>query len=94
MNSPKTKKKERAASYAEATTRLDEILALLESTDRVDVDHLAARVEEAAELIRYCRDRLRETETTVTHIVDELAAAAPTPAEAESAAEEEEELPF
>ena len=45
---------------AEARARLDELLAEVES-DAGDVDQLAAKVREAAELIRFCRDRRRCT---------------------------------
>ncbi len=86
-----------AKNYTEATKRIDEILAGLEQTDRVDVDHLAERVAEASELIRYCRSRLRETEIAVTRIVDELAAEAPPESDGSaqrSAGSDEEEIPF
>ena len=66
-----------AQSYAAASRRIEEILAQLEQSERVDVDHLAERVAEASSLIRHCRDRLRETEITIGRIVDELAADAP-----------------
>ena len=84
-------------NYAEATKRIDEILAGLEQSDRIDVDHLAERVAEASELIRYCRGRLRETEITITRIVDELAAEAPPQPEGDTKqdkGEQEEEIPF
>jgi exodeoxyribonuclease VII small subunit len=61
------------SSYAEATARIDEILAQLERNDRVDVDHLAARVAEASSLISFCRAKLRATEVEVTRVVTELA---------------------
>ena len=68
-----SEKPELASSYAEASARIDEILAQLERNDRVDVDHLAERVAEASALIRFCRAKLRATEVEVTRIVTELA---------------------
>lgn len=47
-----------AASYGEAVTELDEILADLERDD-LDVDVLAERVRRAAVLLSWCRQRIR-----------------------------------
>src|SRR5262245_3239301 len=66
-----SKKKE--LTFAEARARLDEILAEVEHEDG-DVDQLAARVREAAELIRFCRDRLSSARAQVTEVVAELSA--------------------
>ena len=46
-----------AAGYAEALAELDTILGELDRAD-VDVDLLAARVQRAAQLIAFCRDRI------------------------------------
>lgn len=58
-----------AASYADATAELDRILADLERDD-LDIDLLADRVRRAAELLTWCRGRIRaagdEVETVVT----------------------------
>ncbi len=57
-----------AASYAAATAELDGILADLERDD-LDIDVLAERVRRAAELLTWCRSRIRaagdEVETVV-----------------------------
>ncbi len=60
-------------SFAAARARLDEILDELES-DAGDVDQLAARVREASELIRFCRERLAGARQEVTEVVAALAA--------------------
>lgn len=90
-----------AESYAEAVDRVEQILANLESMDRIDVDNLAAQVREASELIRYCRTRLRDTEMEVQRVVDELdqdSTEEEEPVEEEAVpaadAEESPELPF
>jgi exodeoxyribonuclease VII small subunit len=65
--------KKKDLTFAEARERLDEILAEVEHEDG-DVDQLAARVREAAELIRFCRDRLSAARAQVTQVVAELSA--------------------
>jgi len=65
--------KKKDLTFAEARARLDEILAEVEHEDG-DVDQLAARVREAAELIRFCRDRLSAARAQVTQVVAELSA--------------------
>jgi exodeoxyribonuclease VII small subunit len=65
--------KKKTKSFAEARERLDEILEELER-DSSDVDVLAARVREASELIRFCRERLATARQEVTEVVASLAA--------------------
>lgn len=81
-----TKKKAAEQSFAGARARLDEILDELES-DAGDVDALAARVKEASELIRFCRERLAGARQEVTEVVAALAA----DAEEDDGDEDEEE---
>lgn len=69
MSARKTKDER---SFGEARARLDEILDELEG-DAGDVDRLAARVKEASELIRFCRERLSAARHEVTEVVAELA---------------------
>ena len=57
-----------ADGYAAALAELQTILNALEAPD-VDVDALAAHVDRAAELLRFCRERLVAAETQVTEIV-------------------------
>ncbi|RKY19123.1 MAG: exodeoxyribonuclease VII small subunit [Planctomycetota bacterium] len=67
-----TKRKTTEPSFAEARERLDAILEELER-DSADVDMLAARIKEASELIRFCRERLSATRQDVQKVVAELA---------------------
>ena len=60
-------------SFAEARARLETLLSEVES-DAGDVDGLAAKVREAAELIRLCRDRLAAARHEVTQVVADLSA--------------------
>jgi len=46
-------------SYSEAYKELNQILSKLES-DEVDIDNLTADIIRAADLVKYCQDRLRE----------------------------------
>ena len=57
-----------ADGYAAAMAELQKILEALEAPD-VDVDALASHVDRAAELLRFCRERLVAAETQVTEIV-------------------------
>lgn len=57
-----------ADGYTAALAELQKILDALEAPD-VDVDALAAHVDRAAELLRFCRERLVSAETQVTEIV-------------------------
>lgn len=57
--------------YAEAMAELEAILAGLERDD-LDVDQLGARVARAADLIRWCRSRVRDARMEVEQIVVDL----------------------
>ena len=59
------------AGYAEALAELDEILAALERSD-VDVDVLAAKVQRAAVLIAFCRERIGSARMQIEQVVAEL----------------------
>jgi len=62
--------------YADAVAELEEILEQLDGDD-IDVDHLAAQVRRAAQLIALCRSRLSSARMEVTRIVADLDAAVP-----------------
>jgi exodeoxyribonuclease VII small subunit len=63
-------------TYTEAMAELDRILREIED-EALDVDVLAARVKRAAELVRFCRARIRnatrEVEQVVAALDDEVA---------------------
>ena len=61
----------KAKNYTEAIARLDEILEQIDQ-NQVPLDELAARVEEASELLRYCKDVLTKTEAKVGGVLAEL----------------------
>lgn len=57
--------------FAAAMAELEGIVAELES-DTLDVDLLADRVERAAELVGWCRDRIDGTRFRVEEILERL----------------------
>jgi exodeoxyribonuclease VII small subunit len=77
-----TKKKD--PTFAEARARLLEILEEVEH-DGGDVDLLVTRVKEAAELYRFCNDRLATARAQVSQVVADLEAAELAGAEAATA---------
>jgi len=65
------KKSEKTPGYAEAYDELQKILADLEGGE-IDVDELSAKVKRAAELIDFCRKRLKDTEVEVKRVVEQI----------------------
>lgn len=57
-----------ATGFADAMAELETILRRLEG-DRVDVDHLAADVRRAGDLIKVCRERIARTKLEIDEIV-------------------------
>jgi len=57
--------------YSEAVTELNIILDGLES-EQVDVDEVSAKVKRAIELIKFCREKIENTELEVRKIVKEF----------------------
>jgi exodeoxyribonuclease VII small subunit len=58
-------------SYSEAVATIDEILQQIE-TGELDVDELAEKVKQAAELLKICRSKLFSTEKEVEKILKEM----------------------
>jgi exodeoxyribonuclease VII small subunit len=58
-------------SYKEAFKELETILAKIESDD-LNVDDLTANVKRAAELIKFCKSKLFETESEIEKIIEEI----------------------
>lgn len=59
------------AGFAAALDELTELVAALESDD-LDVDHLTARVERAAELVQWCRERIDGARFSVEEVLVRL----------------------
>jgi exodeoxyribonuclease VII small subunit len=58
-------------SYEQAAAELEQILADLER-GQIGIDVLAEKVERAGVLLRFCRDKLRDTEVKVNKIIEDL----------------------
>ncbi|MGC2063470.1 MAG: exodeoxyribonuclease VII small subunit [Thermodesulfovibrionales bacterium] len=58
-------------TYTKAITELETIVGDIESGE-VDVDVLAEKVKRSAELIRFCSDRLKGTQDTVSRILVDI----------------------
>ena len=58
-------------TYNQAVNELESILAELESS-AVDVDELSARLGRAAELVRFCKERLNVVRTDVAEVLETL----------------------
>lgn len=58
-------------SYKEAFTELETILAKIES-DELNVDDLTSSVKRAAELIKFCKSKLFETESEIEKIIADI----------------------
>lgn len=61
--------KSTAQTYESAYAELQQIVQDLQG-EMVDIDDLALKIERAQELIRFCRERLRQVEAEVGKIVE------------------------
>ena len=57
-------------SYSASLKKLEELLHQLESGE-LDIDQLSSKVKEAAELIRFCKEKLRTTENELQQFLDD-----------------------
>ena len=64
-------KKKQTFSYDAAMQEIQNIVAELQN-DSVGVDALAEKVQRASELIKLCREKLRQTEKDVTDALGDL----------------------
>jgi exodeoxyribonuclease VII small subunit len=58
-------------TYTQAVTELEEIVKEIENED-VEVDHLLERVKRASVLIKFCKDKLKNTEGEVKKVLASL----------------------
>jgi len=64
-----TKKEE--LSYETAYGELQEIMSALQN-EEISVDSLSTKVKRASELLKYCHDKLRDTEKEVGAVIKDL----------------------
>lgn len=60
-------------TYSSAITELEEIVNDIESGE-VDVDVLTTKVKRASELIKFCKDNLRDTQKEVNKVLEGMEA--------------------
>ncbi|HMK60416.1 MAG TPA: exodeoxyribonuclease VII small subunit [Dissulfurispiraceae bacterium] len=58
-------------TYAQALAELEEIIGRIES-EEIDVDALAEQVKRATKLIRFCREKLKNTDEDVKRALAEM----------------------
>jgi len=83
----KTTKPDKETRYGEAAARLEAILGRIEE-GQVDIDELSSLVEEAAELVTLCRDKIHAAEVKVRTITEQLERETPGEAASEESGEE------
>ncbi len=69
--------KNRQMTYSLALTELEQIISEIES-EEINVDVLAEKVKRAAFLVKFCKDRLRNTGEEVKKTLSEIEAPAET----------------
>lgn len=55
---------ENELTYSEALAEIEQIVSQLEG-DKLDIDQLSVSVKRVAELIKFCKDKLKETSEEV-----------------------------
>lgn len=58
-------------TYGDAMKQLQEVMSRIENDD-LDVDVLLEEVKRAAELIRFCKEKLQKTNTEIQKILDDI----------------------
>jgi exodeoxyribonuclease VII small subunit len=58
-------------TYNQAIAEIEEILGQMES-EELDVDELSAKVKRVSELVRFCRNKLKNTEEEVEKVLKEM----------------------
>ncbi|HDP55471.1 MAG TPA: exodeoxyribonuclease VII small subunit [Bacteroidetes bacterium] len=61
----------KSITYAEAIAEIEEIVEKIEGNE-LDIDNLAQNVKRVAELIKFCKTKLRATEEEVEHILKDF----------------------
>ena len=62
---------ENKITYTQAVTELEAIVKDIENED-VEVDHLLEKVKRASVLIKYCKEKLRDTEGEVKKVLTSI----------------------
>lgn len=62
---------EEKLTYKEALAEIEQIVSNLEG-DKLDIDQLSVAVKRVTELIKFCKEKLRETSEDVEKTLQEL----------------------
>ena len=57
-------------TYAEAMSRLEEIMGKIQS-GKIDIDELAGLLKEAQELVKFCREKLYKVDEEIKALTEE-----------------------
>lgn len=63
--------RKQAQTYKDALQEIESIISEIED-ETVDVDVLAEKVKRAADLIKYCKEKLVKTEKEVARVLEEF----------------------
>jgi exodeoxyribonuclease VII small subunit len=58
-------------TYKDAIEEIEEIVSLMEN-EELDVDDLTVKVKRAAQLLKFCKEKLYETENEVAKIMKDM----------------------
>ncbi len=58
-------------TYNQAVSEIEDILQRMEN-EELDVDELSAKVKRVSELVRFCREKLKNTEDEVEKVLKEM----------------------
>jgi len=58
-------------TYNQAVSEIEDILQRMEN-EELDVDELSTKVKRVSELVRFCRDKLKNTEDEVEKVLKEM----------------------
>ncbi len=58
-------------NYKDAISEIEEILEKLEG-EELDVDELAAQVKRVSQLLKFCKEKLTNTEKEIQGIIEEM----------------------
>lgn len=63
--------KKKELNYSEAVIEIEEILQSIEN-DELDIDVLSEKIKQVSELVKYCKKKLKQTESDIQQIIEEI----------------------
>lgn len=71
LNRTEKNMENKTQTYKEAVTEIEDILEKLEN-DELDIDELAIKVKRVAVLLKYCKEKLTNTDKEIQSIIEDL----------------------